>query len=137
MSENPQNIELSDSQPISGRLSHNEYRVDLVTSRMTHINAPDAAVYVEEPVRGYLAKLKRSAEEKDDLILFLRPPKMAKNEYMEQTPAKYVFQCSDGEIQIPEYGLLRTDFYYQERINILAVTNCDSKIIKAKSNNQN
>ena len=116
MSENPQNIELSDSQRISDRLSHNEYRVDLVTGRMTHINAPDAAVYVKEPVREYLAKLKRSAEEKDDLISFLRPPKMAKNEYMEQTPAKYVFQCSDGEIQIPEYGLLRTDFYYQERI---------------------
>ena len=130
MSENTQNIELSDSQRISGRLSPNEYRIDLVTGRMNHINLPDAAaVYIEEPVREYFAKMKRRAEEKDEMILFLRPPKMAKNEYMEQTPAKYVFQCSDGEIQIPEYGLLRTDFYYQGRINILAVTNCDSKII--------
>ena len=85
--------------------------------------------FQEEPIKEYLLNLKRSAEEKDEMIMFLRPPKMAKNEYMEQTPAKYVFQCRDGEIQIPEYGLLRTDFYYQERIYILAVTNCDSKII--------
>ena len=132
MSENPQNIELSNSQRISGL---SEIVLDLITGRMSPIHSRH--VDIEEPIKEYLAKLKRSAEEKDDLILFLRPPKMAKNEYMEQTPAKYVFQCSDGEIQIPEYGLLRTDFYYQERIYILAVTNCDSKIIKAKSNTQN
>ena len=72
----------------------------------------------DENVTSYVSNLKRSAEEKDEMILFLRPPKMAKNEYMEQTPAKFCFQCSDGEIQIPEYGLLRTDFYYQERIHV-------------------
>ena len=110
MSENPQNMEFSDSQETS---SLSEIVLD----------------FQEEPIKEYLLNLKRSAEEKDEMIMFLRPPKMAKNEYMEQTPAKYVFQCSDGEIQIPEYGLLRTDFYYQGRINILAVTNCDSKII--------
>ena len=110
MSENPQNMEFSDSQETS---SLSEIVLD----------------FQEEPIKEYLLNLKRSAEEKDEMIMFLRPPKMAKNEYMEQTPAKYVFQCSDGEIQIPEYGLLRTDFYYQERIYILAVTNCDPKII--------
>ena len=57
--------------------------------------------------------LKRSAT---DIISFLCPPKMARDEYTEQTPAKFVFKCRDGDIQIPEYGLLRTDFYYQERI---------------------
>ena len=124
MSENPQNIELSDSQQISGL---SEIVCDLITGRMSPINSRH--VDIEGLFKEKLTKLKRSAEEKDEMILFLRPPKMAKNEYMEQTPAKYVFQCSDGEIQIPEYGLLRTDFYYQGRINILAVTNCDSKII--------
>ena len=67
-------------------------------------------------------ELKRKASEdlkaKDDMLLFLRPPKFAKNEYCEQKPAKYVFKCMDGEIQIPEYGLLRTDFYYQVRITL-------------------
>ena len=62
-------------------------------------------------------ELKRKASEdlkaKDDMLLLLRPPKFAKNEYLEQKPAKYVFKCMDGDIQIPEYGLLRTDFYYQ------------------------
>ena len=65
----------------------------------------------------YTAKLKRCAEEKDEMIEFLRPPKIAKNEYLEQKLSKFVFKCSDGDIQIPEYGLLRTDFYYQERIH--------------------
>ena len=119
-------MELSDSQRISGL---SEIVLDLVAGHINN-NSPDAATaYIEGPVREHLAKLKRSAEEKDEMIMFLRPPKMAKNEYMEQTPAKYVFQCSDGDIQIPDYGLLRTDFYYQERIYILVVTNCDSKII--------
>ena len=63
--------------------------------------------------------LKRSASDKDDIISFLRPPKMAKDEYTMQTPAKFVFKCRDGDIQIPEYGLLRTDFYYQGRIACL------------------
>ena len=63
---------------------------------------------------------KRKAAEafnvKEDMIAFLLPPKSAKNDYVEQKPAKYVFKCMDGDIQIPEYGILRTDFYYQERI---------------------
>ena len=73
----------------------------------------------EKTAQEYAVKvstLKRSASDKDDIISFLRPPKMAKDEYMEQTPAKFVFKCRDGDIQIPEYGLLQTDFYYQERI---------------------
>ena len=74
----------------------------------------------EKTAQEYAAResaLKRSASDKDAMISFLRPPKMAKLEYMEQTPAKFVFQCRDGDIQIPEYGLLRSDFYYQERMN--------------------
>merc|ERR1711990_451156 len=70
----------------------------------------------EKAAQEYAAResaLKRSASDKDDMISFLRPPKTAKLEYMEQTPAKFVFQCRDGDIQIPEYGLLRSDFYYQ------------------------
>ena len=64
--------------------------------------------------------LKRKASEvfdvKDEIIALLLPPKSAKTEYDEQKPAKYVFKCMDGDIQIPEYGMLRTEFYYQERI---------------------
>ena len=67
--------------------------------------------------------LKRKAAEdlrkKDDLISYLIPPKSAKNDYIEQKPAKYVFKCMDGDIQIPEYGIFRTDFYNKERINHL------------------
>ena len=61
-------------------------------------------------------RLKRNAEDseaKDDMLSLLRTPKWAKNEYVEQKPAKYVFKCKDGDIQIPEYGLLRTEFYNQ------------------------
>ena len=43
----------------------------------------------------------------------LLPPKSIKNEYLEQTQAKFAFKCKDGDIQIPEYGILRTEFYYQ------------------------
>ena len=68
---------------------------------------------------------KRKAEEafnaNEDMIVFLLPPKSAKNDYVEQKPAKYVFKCMDGDIQIPEYGILRTEFYYQERIDELNV----------------
>ena len=63
--------------------------------------------------------LKRKAAEKDDIISYLMPPKSAKNDYIEQKPAKYVFKCMDGDIQIPEYGIFRTDFYNKERINHL------------------
>ena len=78
----------------------------------------------EKAAQEYAAResaLKRSASDKDDMISFLRQAnksKMAKFEYIEQTPAKFVFQCWDGDIQIPEYGLLRSDFYYQERMNL-------------------
>ena len=63
-------------------------------------------------------EIKRKASEdsmaKDALLSLLRPPKFAKNDYLEQKPAKYIFRCMDGDIQIPEYGILRTDFYYKE-----------------------
>ena len=78
----------------------------------------------EKTAQEYAAResaLKRSASDKDDIISFLRPPKMAKDEYTMQTPAKFVFKCRDGDIQIPEYGLLQTDFYYQERIACLSL----------------
>ena len=63
-----------------------------------------------------LEQRKRKAEaieDKDEMIALLQPPKSARNEYVEQKPAKYVFKCMDGDIQIPEYGILRTDFYYK------------------------
>ena len=56
---------------------------------------------------------------KEDVISYLTPPKSAKNDYMERKPAKYVFKCMDGDIQIPEYGIFRTDFYNKERISYL------------------
>ena len=66
-----------------------------------------------------LMEQKRKASEtikaQEEMIAFLRPPKSAKNDYVEQKPAKYVFKCMDGDIQIPEYGILRTEFYYQDR----------------------
>ena len=74
----------------------------------------------EQAAREFAARereLKRKASENAEMIHFLAPPKLAKNEYLEQKPAKYVFKCMDGDIQIPEYGILRTDFYYQAQIN--------------------
>ena len=67
---------------------------------------------------------RKAVEEKEDMIAFLRPPKSAKNDYVEQKPAKYVFECMDGDIQIPEYGILKTDFYYKERISKLSNRSC-------------
>ena len=70
--------------------------------------------------------LKRKADEavedlraKEEVMSYLKPPKCAKNDYMERKPAKYVFKCLDGDIQIPAYGLNRTDFYIQDRISYL------------------
>ena len=78
----------------------------------------------EQLAQEYASKekaLKRKAAEalevKEDIISYLIPPKSAKNDYMEQKPAKYVFKCRDGDIQIPDYGIFRTDFYYKERIS--------------------
>ena len=59
------------------------------------------------------------SEAKDEMLLLLRPPKYAKNEYLEQKPAKYVFRCRDGDIQIPEYGMLRSDFYHEAWIAMI------------------
>ena len=53
------------------------------------------------------------------MLSFLKAPKYAKDDYMEQKAAKYVFKCMDGDIQIPEYGMIRTDFYYKDRIKVL------------------
>ena len=65
-----------------------------------------------EPESPWKQKLKKS--NKEELISFLKPPKAAKDEYKSQTPSKYVFKCRDGDIQIPEYGIRRTDFYYKQ-----------------------
>ena len=85
-----------------------------MSGRAREYAARESALKRSNPV----VSIEDDTSDEDDLIgSFLRPPKIAKDEYMEQTPAKFVFQCGDGDIQIPEYGLLRTDFYYQARIN--------------------
>ena len=67
-----------------------------------------------------MSERKRNASEtfidKDDMIALLLPPKSIKNDYVEQKPAEYVFKCMDGLIHVPEYGILRTEFYYQDKI---------------------
>ena len=55
-----------------------------------------------------------SERELKEIIFFLNPCKTALHDYQEQKPSKYVFKCMDGDIQIPEYGILKTDFYYKE-----------------------
>ena len=65
-----------------------------------------------EPESPWKQKLKNS--NKEQVISFLQPPKTAKADYISQKPAKYVFKCKDGDIQIPEYGIRRTDFYYKQ-----------------------
>ena len=64
------------------------------------------------PESPWKQKLKKT--NKDELISFLVPPKTAKSEYENQETSKYVFKCLDGDIQIPEYGIRRTDFYYKQ-----------------------
>merc|ERR1712131_119811 len=51
---------------------------------------------------------------KDEMISLLLPPLSVKKEYEDQIPAKYVFKCKDGVIQVPEYGILRSEFYFQQ-----------------------
>ena len=51
---------------------------------------------------------------KDVMVPFLLPCRTAKDEYIKQEPSDYVFKCMDGDIHIPEYGLLKTDFYYKD-----------------------
>ena len=67
-----------------------------------------------------MSERKRNASEtfidKDDMIALLLPPKSIKNDYVEQKPAEYVFKCMDGLIHVPEFGILRTEFYYQDQI---------------------
>ena len=67
-----------------------------------------------------MTERKRNASEtfidKDDMIALLLPPKSIKNDYVEQKPAEYVFKCMDGLIHVSEYGILRTEFYYQDQI---------------------
>ena len=67
-----------------------------------------------------MTERKRNASEtfmdKDDMKALLLAPKSIKNEYVEQKPAKYVFKCMDGDIHVPEYGISRTEFYYQDQI---------------------
>lgn len=74
---------------------------------------------LEKTVLEMEKKRKASEAEKEALneqIFLLLPPKSVKNDYVEQNPAKFIFRCSDGDIQIPEYGILQTEFYYKERI---------------------
>ena len=73
----------------------------------------------EQALKRKAAEALENVRMKEDVISrlsYLIPPKSAKNDYMEQKPAKYVFKCMDGDIQIPDYGIFRTDFYYKERI---------------------
>ena len=72
-------------------------------------------------VKNLKIKALEDCEAKDVMISFLAPPQMAKNEYLEQNSAKFIFKCFDGDIQIPEYGILRTNFYYQSWVNYLGV----------------
>ena len=67
-----------------------------------------------------MTERKRKASETFDKAL-LRialslPPESIKNDYVEQKPAEYVFKCMDGLIHVSEYGILRTEFYYQDQI---------------------
>ena len=68
-------------------------------------------------------KWKKRAEANEEIISLLKPPQYAKNDYIEQKTAKYVFKCLDGDIQIPEYGMFRTDFYHKDRIKVLGHQN--------------
>ena len=108
-----------------------EFRMDETSSWLPNMKKRFQALVTtaaKEEERAKLAQeyalkekaLKRKAADdvqlKEDIISYLIPPKSAKNDYMEQKPAKYVFTCRDGDIQIPDYGIFRTDFYYKERI---------------------
>ena len=89
---------------------------DDLTKRLDDIRRLEEAKRNRELREQEETRKRKAAEEIAEMVLFLLPPKSAKDDYVEQKPAKYVFECMDGEIQIPEYGLLRTDFYYQVRI---------------------
>ena len=81
--------------------------------------AAEKIAAMEKTVMEIDKKRKASEAEKEALsekIFLLLPPKSVKNDYFEQKQAKYVFKCSDGDIQIPEYGIMQTEFYYQEGI---------------------
>ena len=71
---------------------------------------------VVKAVKRKAAEALEDFRAKEEIMSYLTPPKSAKNDYMEQKPAKYVFKCLDGDIQIPEYGIFRTDFYNKEMI---------------------
>ena len=77
-----------------------------------------------------LEALRRSLQETEETVSYLLPPKFSKNEYLEQKAAQYVFKCKDGDIQIPEFGIFRSDFYCKERIyNPNNITLCNLHII--------
>ena len=61
----------------------------------------------------------------NEIIAFLSPCKTALYDYQEQKPAKYTFKCLDGDIQVSEYGILKTDFYYKERVKHQDFTNLE------------
>ena len=90
--------------------------------RYIHLRYPNAVREKALPVKAEPAKpespwkRKLKNSNKEQVISFLQPPKTAKDDYESQKPAKYVFKCKDGDIQIPEYGIRRTDFYYKQSI---------------------
>ena len=97
----------------------------MYTSRHRNVNSlaekknyPENMPLYETHVDRWI-KWKKKAEANEEIISFLKPPQYAKNDYIEQKTAKYVFKCLDGDIQIPEYGMFRTDFYHKDRIKVL------------------
>ena len=92
---------------------------DIVTKNVRDEEQKKAAKLAKEHESREQALKRKAAEALENVrsrLSYLIPPKSAKNDYMEQKPAKYVFKCMDGDIQIPDYGIFRTDFYYKERI---------------------
>ena len=75
----------------------------------------------EKALKRKAAEALKNFRVKEDVMSYLTPPKSAKNDYVEKKPAKYVFKCMDGDIQIPAYGIYRTDFYNKDRISYLEI----------------
>ena len=88
-----------------------EFRVKNLKSISVSKNNFKIQIMTEQKRNGSVSFI-----DKDDMIALLLPPESIKNEYVEQEPAKYIFKCMDGDIHVPEYGILRTEFYYQDPI---------------------
>ena len=108
---------------------HEQREIRAIFTRAQEQERQKVAQQLAEEYESKEKVLKRKAAQalevvraKEDIISYLNPPKSAKNDYMEQKPAKYVFKCMDGDIQIPSYGIYRTDFYNKERISNLELS---------------